>query len=114
MRSCLLLTGLGLIAGVLSLAAIGADAPKSKSPSQVRLAAKSEWPSWRGPKRDAISTETGLLTEWTEEGPEVLWTADGLGGGYSSISISGGRIYTCAWVGSKQEGKFGGLSSGEM
>ncbi len=94
MRKCVLFTGLGLIAGVLSLTAVGGDAPGSKPPSKVLLASKNEWPSWRGPKRDAISTETGLLTEWTDEGPEVVWTADGLGRGYASIAISGGRIYT--------------------
>lgn len=84
MRKLCLLSCLGLTGVMLSLSAIGADAPASKN----------DWPSWRGPKRDAISTEKGLLTEWPESGPEVLWTAKDLGRGYSSIAISGGRIYT--------------------
>ena len=83
MRKSLLLTGLGLLGGVLSLATFAADAPASK-----------DWPTWRGAKRDAISTETGLLTEWTEAGPNVVWTADDLGRGFSSLSIAGGKIYT--------------------
>ncbi len=83
MRKSLLLTGLGLLGGALSLAAFAADAPASK-----------DWPTWRGAKRDAISTETGLLTEWTEAGPDVIWTAEDLGRGFSSLSIAGGKIYT--------------------
>lgn len=58
------------------------------------LAFAADWPAWRGPNRDAISPETGLLGEWTEEGPPLLWQAEGLGKGYASISIAAGRIYT--------------------
>lgn len=54
----------------------------------------SDWPQWRGPNRDGISTDTGLLKEWPKEGPPLVWEAKGAGRGYSSISISGGMIYT--------------------
>ena len=30
---------------------------------------RGDWPQWRGPLRDGVSTETGLLQEWDEEGP---------------------------------------------
>src|SRR5215470_16646534 len=53
-----------------------------------------EWPQWQGPNRDAISTETGLLQEWAEGGPELVWKARGLGRGLAGISIQNGRIYT--------------------
>jgi outer membrane protein assembly factor BamB len=53
-----------------------------------------EWPQWRGPKRDGISTETGLLKEWPKEGPKVLWHVDSVGAGYSSIVVKDGRIIT--------------------
>jgi len=53
-----------------------------------------EWPSFHGPDRTNKSTETGLLKEWPQNGPELLWTATGLGDGYSSISIGDGLIYT--------------------
>src|SRR3954451_18731708 len=53
-----------------------------------------DWPQFRGPERNGISQETGLLHSWTEKGPPVLWTASGLGEGYSSISIANGHIYT--------------------
>lgn len=52
------------------------------------------WPQFHGPNRDNHSTETGLLKKWPAEGPELLWTAKGLGQGYSSVSIGSGRIYT--------------------
>lgn len=52
------------------------------------------WPQWRGPNRDGISIETGLLREWPEEGPAKIWSVDTVGVGYSSIVIKDGRIYT--------------------
>src|SRR5688500_14814438 len=57
-------------------------------------AASPEWPQWRGPNRDAVAQESGLLKTWPASGPPLAWKASGLGGGFSSLSISGGRIYT--------------------
>ena len=57
-------------------------------------AASPEWPQWRGPNRDAVAQESGLLESWPEAGPPLAWKASGLGGGFSSLAISGGRIYT--------------------
>lgn len=59
-----------------------------------RKPAEGDWPQWRGPARDAVSTETGLLREWSEGGPELAWKATGLGRGYSSVVISEGKIFT--------------------
>src|SRR5260370_9606436 len=53
-----------------------------------------DWPQWRGPNRDGLSSEAGLLTEWPAGGPRVLWSIAGLGEGYSSLAVAGGRIYT--------------------
>src|SRR5262249_16891518 len=52
-----------------------------------------DWPSWRGPHGDGISRETGILKTWPEEGLKVLWKAP-LGGGYSSVAVAGGKLYT--------------------
>ena len=38
-----------------------------------------EWPGWRGPNRDGKSTEKGLLAQWPEAGPQLLWKVNGLG-----------------------------------
>ncbi len=54
----------------------------------------SDWPQWRGPQRDGISTETGLLKQWPAGGPKLGWKTTGLGGGYSGVSVAAGRIYT--------------------
>lgn len=55
---------------------------------------KADWPQWRGPNRDGLSTDTGLLQSWDDDGPDLAWKTSGLGGGYSSISIASGRIFT--------------------
>ena len=53
-----------------------------------------DWPQWRGPNADGISQETGLLTEWPEGGPKVVWQVDTIGDGYSSLAIADGRVFT--------------------
>ena len=53
-----------------------------------------EWPQWRGPNRDAVSVETNLLSSWTGDGPELVWQVSGLGEGYSSVVVAGGRVFT--------------------
>lgn len=53
-----------------------------------------DWPQWRGPNRDGQSAETGILKSWEEKPPKLLWMTEGLGGGYSSVAVAGGRIYT--------------------
>lgn len=53
-----------------------------------------DWPEWRGPNRDGICSETGLLDSWPEGGPKLLWEISGLGKGYSSFSIVAGKLYT--------------------
>lgn len=53
-----------------------------------------DWPQWRGPRRDAVSTETGLLQSWPTGGPKVAWKATELGTGYSSVVVGRGRLFT--------------------
>jgi outer membrane protein assembly factor BamB len=63
----------------------------------VTLAAqtpRADWPQWRGPNRDNLSRDTGLLSSWTPAGPPLAFKAKGLGVGFSSVAIAGGRIYT--------------------
>jgi len=62
-------------------------------PTTARLVAD-DWPNWRGPNRDAICRETGLLQAWPPEGPKLLWKATGLGVGYSGPAIVGTTLYT--------------------
>lgn len=66
-------------------------------------ATAADWPQWRGPNRDGISEETGLLQEWPEEGPKLLWQVDDLGGGYGAPSVVDGKIYLVVNEGLEQE-----------
>ncbi|MFN0068196.1 MAG: PQQ-binding-like beta-propeller repeat protein [Limisphaerales bacterium] len=52
-----------------------------------------DWPRWRGPNLDGISTETGWSTEWPDDGPRQLWKAK-VGTGMSSVTVANGRAYT--------------------
>lgn len=51
------------------------------------------WTNWRGPNRDGIFPESGLLKQWPAEGPELFWSFDGLGAGHSSVGIANDRIF---------------------
>jgi outer membrane protein assembly factor BamB len=64
--------------------------------ASLSLAASPEkgWTTFRGPDRTAVSEERGLLQEWPEGGPRLVWETVGAGKGYSSLAISGGRIYS--------------------
>jgi outer membrane protein assembly factor BamB len=62
-----------------------------------------DWPQFRGPNYNNISTETGLLKQWPSEGPPLVWKATGLGDGYATVSVAGNRIYT---AGDKGESSF--------
>jgi len=53
-----------------------------------------DWPQFRGPNRDGKSAETGLLKKWPQGGPELLWSVEGLGIGFSSVAVANGLIYT--------------------
>ena len=53
-----------------------------------------DWPQWRGPRRDGVSAETGLLKDWPASGPPLAWTATGAGEGYSSFAVANGRAFT--------------------
>ncbi|MHC4478371.1 MAG: PQQ-binding-like beta-propeller repeat protein [Planctomycetota bacterium] len=58
----------------------------------------SDWPQWRGWKRDGVSSETGLLKKWPEGGPKLLWSVDGLGKGYSTVAVANGLVFTTGLV----------------
>jgi outer membrane protein assembly factor BamB len=57
------------------------------------LSHAADWPVFHGPNGDNKSPDTGLLQQWPEGGPELLWTADFIGSGYSGVSVGGNRIY---------------------
>lgn len=48
---------------------------------------------WRGPNRDGVYPNETLLKKWPASGPNLLWTFDGLGEGYSSAAVTSDRVY---------------------
>lgn len=53
---------------------------------------------WRGPAGNGIYPDTGLLREWPDEGPEILWTYEGLGKGHSSAVVQNGKLFTAGMI----------------
>jgi outer membrane protein assembly factor BamB len=81
-----------LPAGCLIAFVVAAPAPSSRS---------ADWPQWRGPNRDDVSQEKGLLSAWPERGPKLLWSYTDAGIGYSGPAIVGDRLYTMGGDGKK-------------
>jgi outer membrane protein assembly factor BamB len=73
---------------VLLAAALAAQTPTTPS-----AASTTDWPQWRGPDRNGVSKETGLLKQWPQAGPPRLWRVTNLGPGYGSLAVKGDRIY---------------------
>jgi outer membrane protein assembly factor BamB len=83
---------LRLFAGVLAIPCVFAIA-----------ASAADWPQWRGPNRDGISKEKGLLKEWPKAGPKLIWQIKDLGEGYATPSVVGDSIYILSSKGMDDE-----------
>jgi hypothetical protein len=86
---------------IFLLAAVALCALAQQAMAQVAPTA-ANWPQWRGPNRDGISKETGLLKQWPEAGPPLAWKAAGAGRGYSSFSVANGKLYTMGLRGDRE------------
>ena len=73
---------LGLLVSLAGLASAGLPATGK------------DWPQFRGPNLDGKSTETGIIKNWEEKAPELLWMGEGMGSGYAAVAVVGDRIYT--------------------
>ncbi len=62
-----------------------------------------DWPQWRGPHRNGVSQETGLLKEWPAEGPKLAWQVQDLGSGYGTPVVVGSRLYVISNQGPENE-----------
>jgi outer membrane protein assembly factor BamB len=79
----------GLMAGLWLGAALSATVQQGP-----KTGGAADWYQWRGPNRDGISQETGLLQSWPTQGPPLAWRVGGAGDGYSSFSAAQGRLFT--------------------
>ena len=57
-----------------------------------------QFSQWRGPDRNGIYYEKDLLEKWPEDGPEMLWSYEGLGKGHGTVGIAHERIYVCGML----------------
>lgn len=65
------------------------------------VAAVNGWHQFRGPNRDGLSAETGLMKTWPADGPKLLWEIKGAGGGMGSVTVGNGHVFV---VGNRKEG----------
>jgi len=102
------LAGLGL-AGTIGLhAGLGHAAfgqaeparPQSRDSDRPAGTRGVDWPRFLGPSGDGKSPETGILTEWDECGPPVVWHRE-LGTGYGIGSVAGDAFYQFDRVGDR-------------
>ncbi len=68
--------------------------PRTGGVKTAGSTANTGWHQYGGPNRDNVSPETGLLQSWPAGGPELKWTASGMGEGYSSVALSGDKLLT--------------------
>lgn len=62
----------------------------------ISTALGADWPCWRGPNYDGLSSETGFKKDW-QETPPKLWEAE-IGSAFSGLSCVGGKVYTCGTI----------------
>lgn len=76
-----------------SVPASSSKTTSAAAPPNAVPSGPSDWPQWRGPERNGLSKDTGLLKQWPSSGPQQVWSISGLGEGYGSIAIRGDRIF---------------------
>ena len=74
------------------LSPLSAKTAETSAPNAVP-GGPADWPQWRGPERNGLSKDTGLLKQWPSSGPQQNWAISNLGEGFGSIAIKGERIF---------------------
>ena len=67
-----------------------------------------DWPQWRGPNRDGVSVETGLLKAWPKGGPKLAWKVENpkaVGTGYGSPAVVGDKLFILGGDGAEKTAK---------
>ncbi|MEI6502694.1 MAG: PQQ-binding-like beta-propeller repeat protein [Armatimonadota bacterium] len=71
-------------------------------------------PQYGGPNRDGKFADTGLLKQWPADGPRLVWSVEGLGGGWSSASVAGGAVYVTGMDAAQQGTLFAFDTDGKL
>ena len=61
-----------------------------------------EWPQWRGPNRDGVWREKGVIERFDKPQLPALWQAE-IANGYSGPTVADGRVYVTDRLTSPQE-----------
>ena len=65
-------------------------------------AAGDDWPQWRGPNRDGVWSETGVVDRFDSPEIEVKWRVP-ISSGYSGPTVAKGRVYVTDRVARPEE-----------
>jgi outer membrane protein assembly factor BamB len=103
MKSRTQLSFVGAFLCLSAALAAGALAQRSARTPASTKAKLADWPQWRGPQRNGVSNETGLLKEWPKDGPKLLCHLKDIGDGYSTPAVAGTRIYVMSNRGLENE-----------
>lgn len=80
-----------------------AKSKRSSRRSRDNTDEAASWSQFRGPNRDNVSEETGLMTIWPKTGPKGQWATPGLGEGFWSVSVANDMVYTMGNLGSDEK-----------
>lgn len=83
----------------LCLVVAAASTPAVSAGPATTSAPAEDWPQFRGPHHDGKSDEKGLLSQWPEGGPKLLWNVAGIGQGFSHVSVARGLVYVTGLAG---------------
>ena len=72
---------------ILIMLIFASCSPKQQEDPEKPLA------QWRGENRDGIYQTTDLLNQWPENGPDLLWSFDGIGKGYAAPAVTSDKIF---------------------
>ena len=63
----------------------------------VAAANADDWPQWMGPERDNVWRESGVIKQFPDGGPKVLWRSK-VAGGYSGPAVADGVVVVSDYV----------------
>ncbi len=68
----------------------------------IAIASASDWPSWRGPMQNGVSSEQNLISSWSLQGENLIWKAKFVG--RSTPVVMNGRVYVIGRTGVNDKG----------